>query len=330
MNHLARATFLFCASLYSLFSGDASASCLLIAKTSVIDLAMGTVTVPRSAAIGQVIASRGVALTGVSTQPIANCTESGALLLTPSMGTPLDANSDAGVYSTNVEGIGIRFWLDKPGSLRAKSVAVPCSGNCSPPPMLSLIVELVKTASRVGSGPLLPGAYVNLQTDGDRKSWIAGRISGGSTVIHAPACEVDVGSNNIAVVLPPMKTTSFRGIQSTAGDTGFAITLNCSESVTESGNIARVTVRLDGPRDPAGSEGTLSTASANNCDCATGVGVEITDETGTAITLGKARSIGKTSNGIIQANYRARYRQTSATINAGKVRAIAEFTIAYE
>lgn len=196
--------------------------------------------------------------------------------------------------------------------------------------MLSLIVELVKTASRVGSGPLVPGAYVNLQTDGDRKSWIAGRISGGSTVIHAPACEVDAGSNNIAVVLPPMKTTAFRGMQSTAGDTGFAITLNCSESVNESGNIARVSVRMDGPRDAMGSEGTLAVGSEEKCDCASGVGVEITDETGTAITLGKARSIGRTQNGVVQANYRARYRQTGATINAGKVRAIAEFTIAYE
>lgn len=141
------------------------------------------------------------------------------------------------------------------------------------------------------------------------------------------ACAVSTSSSNQTVQLGQYRTAAFTAVGDTSAKIPFTIVLNdCDPAVA-----ATAAVAFSGQVD-ATNKTLLAVASDDNSDTASGVGIEILDNT--SATLSPDGSTFSAATNLVQGTntlrFTARYKATAATAEPGQANADATFVMKYE
>jgi type 1 fimbria pilin len=330
--------------LLLLLSSSAYAVCGMMPnypEGATIDMAMGRISVPADVAVGEVFYTQEFPITG-SFFAILSCKPGDTTQWRVLKGT---ATSIENVYSTNIAGVGMRtswyqaravvpffagqtttWQLGMPGvsgSVAQNSLAINVSGK--------VVVELIKTASEVGSGALAGGVYTNNIAypvyPFNSGVFLTTRISGGGGEIVPETGTCSIGDLRVDMGAVPIGR--FLGLGSTSGDTPFAVAFNCS------GANGAVTLNLDADRLLAdGNSGLIRPQTG--ADSATCVALQILEaNTGQPVVLGNTQVVGTVLNGSASFNlpYQVRYYQSGSgvrCVSPGRVNGTATVTVSYQ
>ncbi|WP_439682969.1 Fimbrial-type adhesion domain-containing protein [Cupriavidus oxalaticus] len=188
------------------------------------------VNVPRNAPAGTILYDSNWVTAGPTT---VSCAGTGEFQLTRGYATPMQvAPGYTNVYQTTVQGIGVKVaWINwlQGGSINDALLASPplseTAWSTTMPygPMGQFRAQLIVTGP-VATGvitlpsPLAQASYGSLIVNQ--------LVIAGSTQIVAPACSVQ--NPSVAVRLPTVSAASMSSVGSTAGQTAFHLSLNCS------------------------------------------------------------------------------------------------------
>ena len=231
------------------------------------------------------------------------------------------------VYPTNLNGLGVRISLRAISGYNgfpARMTSVPFSAGVHTRSgqsddsfrmgMLRVNVELLKIASAVASGNLnyLDNHFLFAGGTPVATIEIHGRIKVGACTLNA--------STPTTVQLPPTNLNKFARVGDTAGDTPFALQLDCNSAVG-------VKLRLDGNESAAvKGKGVLKNDARHNQ--ARGIGVQLLYQN-TPVIFHKEMDIGTAAEGQYAIPLHARYYQTQRRVAAGEVNAVATYTLTY-
>ncbi|MGL5387633.1 MAG: fimbrial protein [Serratia sp. (in: enterobacteria)] len=230
------------------------------------------------------------------------------------VGTP-----NGNLYPTSIPGVSYRGKLDAnwPGypnswwpSSRTWTGRWPGSYAAS-----TVTIEFVKTGPIPGSaGTFGPGVIGNISVDGslDIILYLATTLIIQPTT---PACTVT--QSNIPVNLEDTTTANLNIINSTTGDKGFTIPLQCD-------SLVNLSLSFSGTM--ASSNNTVF--KNTNSSTADNVGFQLLDQNGNVITPSTYINVGNV-NGTFNYPMTARYYALTADVPAGPVNAIAYATIVY-
>ena len=156
---------------------------------------------------------------------------------------------------------------------------------------------------------------------------IAFATSGAPNILSAP-CSVAVDPT--VVTLPPVATSTFTAVGTTAGQTPFNVQLSCRTA----GVSISVTLSTSSPQ--AGATGVI--APTTGTGYAQNVGVQVLTR-GTscnasgapaAVTFGTPIGEGATPSGVCNLPFAAQYYETASPTTAGNVTATATYTLTYQ
>lgn len=242
------------------------------------------------------------------------------------------------VYNTSVPGIGfvLRSTVVAGGqgfgstAMTGTTAQTIASGNVYTDTTITITpwVRLIKTAPLTAVSYILSKttfAYYAISTN-----WANGvgsvYMNGSTLSMQNTSCTVN--TQNISVSLPAINTAQLPALSSTTGSTPFSIVLNCPSSqniymtLTDNSNPLRTSSII-------GLEPSNSTAS--------GIGIQIL-RNGSPVLLGPDSSnagntnqflIGLNQLGSITIPLSAQYIRTG-TVQSGKVKAVATFTMSYQ
>ena len=156
-------------------------------------------------------------------------------------------------------------------------------------------------------------------------------VSGGTVhfegeLVNA-ACAVSTQSSDQVVTLGQYRTASFAAVGDTTAQIPFTIVLNdCDPKVA-----ATAAVAFSGQTDITNNN-LLAVSSSDNSTTAGGVGIEILDNTSTALkpdgaTFSTAQALVEGTNTL---RFSARYKATAASATPGQANADATFIMKYE
>jgi len=309
-------------------AGSAQAACVRPAGATekIIQMDMGTVVIPNSAAVGAVFATKSFTI------PIAGSSETSWICAGGGYvtGSILQGSAVPGmpnVYTTAVTGVGIRLsrQITGIGQTYYPHVININNGNAVFLSPSYFTVELIKTAAKTGNGPLAAGTYTTYVGNGDNKSAITSILSGNGITIITPSCTVDAGSQNVVVNFGSVSRGSFKGVGSTAGDRPFNIKLNCQRGENAQNTIL---LNMQATADPSKSAGV--TQLTQGAGVATGVGIQILDKNSQPVVFGTAARVGPSADTTYVVPFTARYYQTTGNITTGLANGAATFTIEYQ
>ncbi|BDT24608.1 type-1 fimbrial protein, A chain [Citrobacter freundii] len=178
------------------------------------------------------------------------------------------------------------------------------------------------TSSVIASLMLVVGAAVAA----DPVSVSGGTVHFEGELVNA-ACAVSTQSSDQVVTLGQYRTASFAAVGDTTAQIPFSIVLNdCDPKVA-----ATAAVAFSGQADATNSA-LLAVSSGNNTTTAGGVGIEILDNTSTALkpdgaTFSTAQALVEGTNTL---RFSARYKATATSATPGQANADATFIMKYE
>lgn len=149
----------------------------------------------------------------------------------------------------------------------------------------------------------------------------------GTTTISVQTPTCSPNTNNISVNLPTITTSALPALQSTTGDTPFTLSFNCPSAV----NVYMTLTDNSLPTNTS----TIITPAATTTS--SGIGIQV-KRNGNAVSLGPDSGILGTKNqflvntnviGTLSIPLTANYIRTAAA-SAGKIKAIATFTMSYQ
>lgn len=295
--------------------------------TKQIRMDMGTVIIPNDAPVGAVFKTQSFTIPIAGDREVAGRCNGGSVRGYMLQGTPVSGM--ANVYTSTVSGVGIRLSREIGGLGKVYYPHVMSYAGRRGPLVWYrpsyFTVELIKTASQTGNGPLAAGVYTTYVTDGDGRSALTSYLSGYGITIVTPSCTVDAGSKNVLVNFGSVARKSFNGVGSTAGDHSFNIKLNCKRGVNMQNTIL---LKMQATADPSGSPGV--TRLTQGVGVATGVGIQMLDKSSKPVVFGAATKVGPSADIQYVVPYTARYYQTAANMTPGKANGTATFTIEYQ
>ncbi|MGB1761721.1 fimbrial protein [Alloalcanivorax xenomutans] len=294
-----------------------------------IKMTMGQVTLTPNVPVGTVLAMQEFPIFPVTNY--ANCTwGSGYMIGQTLIGNP--STYDPQIYTTNVQGIGIRLSRRIEGL--SQTVVYPHQLGPFSNTNLNLSegyfrVEIIKIAEQTGSGTLVSGQYTRYYADGTGagRPILTSTLDASAITIVSSACEVDMGSRNIAVDFGTVSRSVFAGVGSTNTEREFQVGLSC---VGPSHGQDTVKLSFGYTPDPSGAAGVIKIDGGT--EAASGVGIQLLDNrTSSPIANGERVELGTVTPGDhqFQLPLKARYYQTAPIVNGGETRAIATFTIEY-
>lgn len=180
-------------------------------------------------------------------------------------------------------------------------------------------LELVATGTIANGSVLQAGTLGYWQWQGNGNPQIEAFVLANKVTFVSSSCSVI--TNPINVTLPTISTTALGSVGATAGTTPFNISLSCTGAAGMS-----VSAQLDFNGTASGIQGVLTPTSGTS----SGIGVQVLDQTNTAVTFGTPEAEGTTPVGQMNIPYSARYYQTAATITPGTLKASATFTLTYQ
>lgn len=178
------------------------------------------------------------------------------------------------------------------------------------------------TSSVIASLMLVAGAAVAA----DPVSVSGGTVHFEGELVNA-ACAVSTQSSDQVVTLGQYRTASFTAVGDTTAQIPFSIVLNdCDPKVA-----ATAAVAFSGQSDITNNN-LLAVTSADNGTAASGVGIEILDNTSTALkpdgaTFSTAQALVEGTNTL---RFSARYKATATSATPGQANADATFIMKYE
>lgn len=178
------------------------------------------------------------------------------------------------------------------------------------------------TSSVIASLMLVTGAAVAA----DPVSVSGGTVHFEGELVNA-ACAVSTQSSDQVVTLGQYRTASFTAVGDTTAQIPFSIVLNdCDPKVA-----ATAAVAFSGQSDITNNN-LLAVTSADNGTTASGVGIEILDNTSTALkpdgaTFSTAQALVEGTNTL---RFSARYKATATSATPGQANADATFIMKYE
>ncbi|ANZ88550.1 type 1 fimbrial major subunit FimA [Citrobacter freundii] len=178
------------------------------------------------------------------------------------------------------------------------------------------------TSSVIASLMLVAGAAVAA----DPVSVSGGTVHFEGELVNA-ACAVSTQSSDQVVTLGQYRTASFAAVGDTTAQIPFSIVLNdCDPKVA-----ATAAVAFSGQSDITNNN-LLAVTSADNGTTASGVGIEILDNTSTALkpdgaTFSTAQALVEGTNTL---RFSARYKATATSATPGQANADATFIMKYE
>lgn len=178
------------------------------------------------------------------------------------------------------------------------------------------------TSSVIASLMLVAGAAVAA----DPVSVSGGTVHFEGELVNA-ACAVSTQSSDQVVTLGKYRTASFTAVGDTTAQIPFSIVLNdCDPKVA-----ATAAVAFSGQSDITNNN-LLAVTSADNGTTASGVGIEILDNTSTALkpdgaTFSTAQALVEGTNTL---RFSARYKATATSATPGQANADATFIMKYE
>lgn len=180
------------------------------------------------------------------------------------------------------------------------------------------------TSSVIASLMLVAGAAVAA----DPVSVSGGTVHFEGELVNA-ACAVSTQSSDQVVTLGQYRTASFTAVGDTTAQIPFSIVLNdCDPKVAATATAA---VAFSGQSDITNNN-LLAVTSADNGTTASGVGIEILDNTSTALkpdgaTFSTAQALVEGTNTL---RFSARYKATATSATPGQANADATFIMKYE
>lgn len=285
------------------------------------NLTIPSVTIPRDAAVGTVLADVN-ATADPSSGAFANCSSPGTAVRVVN-GTSQVTGGPTYTFATNLPGVGIRYYDLSYGNTRywGEGAGGSYVGNWTWSGT-KLGVQLVVT------GPVSSGTLATLPTgafslDGLQIATI--NLVPGTTVVGS-TCRVD--STSTDVTLPVVRVSDFPQVGATAGERAFSLSLDCSMA----GN-ANVHITFTDNNQP-GSTGTLLSLSPDSSS--KGLQLQLYHN-GTAIALGPdsaqrgtTHQIGLGSaSSLSRIPLTVRYVRTDS-VTPGTVSAVATFTLSYQ
>lgn len=178
------------------------------------------------------------------------------------------------------------------------------------------------TSSVIASLMLVAGAAVAA----DPVSVSGGTVHFEGELVNA-ACAVSTQSSDQVVTLGQYRTASFTAVGDTTAQIPFSIVLNdCDPKVA-----ATAAVAFSGQSDITNNN-LLAVTSADNGTTASGVGIEILDNTSTALkpdgaTFSTAQALVEGTNTL---RFSARYKATATSATPGQANSDATFIMKYE
>lgn len=293
-------------------------------STYVFNLDLGTIVIQPDLPVGSVIATKQFSRVSSSTK-VGACTNGGHTYYEMTQGAPVAGFDD--VYSTNVKGIGVRLkFYDGDRAAFFFPNTRTYSGNVDVYFYATsyYVVELIKTESITGTGPLTSGEVGRSRFDSGVSTASIFIPANGVTIV-TPSCTVDTGSRNILVQLGRASMKNFTGVGSTAGTRPFNIQLNCSAGVAAANTVF---LRMDATADPSGQQGVLQVA--QGAGVASGVGIQVLDRNSVGVKFGEDALVGPSKDGSYVLPYTARYIQTAPNVTAGPANGVATFTLNYK
>ncbi|HIH4877885.1 TPA: fimbrial protein [Citrobacter braakii] len=319
--------------LMALGTTSAWASCLRLSQPTVtLDMAIGRVVVPPDLPVGSVIVSRDWTMSasgGASYRCSAGTNRFAAKIVVPGA-------TDLGnkIYSTNVDGIGLRF--SRGGTTVNIIYPDVYSTNANRSTEYSLegsrfTLEVIKTASVTGSGTLAAGRYTSYDWENGADPILETFLSANAITVVSPSCTV-LSGKNMNVDIGTIKRSDLNGVDTTAGGKDFIIQLQCSGGVSESG-FANIHTTFSGnlATGTTAAQGVLINEKSGNT-AAKGIGVQVLKD-GTPLEFSKKYNIGTLQTQetrYITLPYRARFYQYASTTSTGEVESHMIFNLTYD
>ncbi|WP_080428764.1 fimbrial protein [Burkholderia ubonensis] len=241
------------------------------------------------------------------------------------------------VYKTNIDGIGIRFevvkyfytggWPTKPGTIDNNGKTFEYRYNYAyNNAAMSIDAYLIKISDPIKSAPLTSIPSVSItetQSDGGTTAtpppnYFSGIATGQITALTCQPQDVQVN-------MGMQHSQGFSGVGSTLQPVAFNIPLNnCPRGINT------VLYRIDPTTGVAPqSDGVVV---LNRSSTASGVGVQIQDESGSPLKLSSDISFSaySTAGGSFKIPLKAAYYQTDSKITAGSANTAVTFTMTYQ
>jgi len=311
--------------------GVALADCIYRPKSNIGTKTVnaGTVIVYQSAAVGSTIYSSSF----IAGWPeVVYCTPPGGTMTYWNQilwGSPVVGMS--GVYSTNVPGIGYRVSLVGtynprfPGTYTRDFTVSSGNASWAASQRWAVQFSLVKTATRVGNGPLDPVPFARADSGaGASQPYMVLQI--GDIRILAPSCQVAVGSRNQTVNLGQEFRNRFRGVGSTTAGKDFQVVVNCQASPNGIENMVSLT--MDATPDASSTPGVLGIDTGTGT--ASGVGIQVLDSAGQPVAFGQPKQLGQSKDGDYVVPFKARYYQVASAVGGGQANGRATVTLSYK
>lgn len=297
-----------------------------------------SISVPVNAPVGTIVASSTVPIAGTAgTTYSDNCGISGTLYWAINaigvVANRVGATSVPGIgYTSSISGGGFAGSITMDSALSGPTLPSN-SGASYFSSQVYATVNLVVTGP-VSSGPLrlnpsgpgLAGVVASYYLGGAGRYAFRVISPDNASTIVAQGCMVNTPL--VMVTLPKISTSSLPASGSTAGNTPFALGLNCSTGT-------RVNLTLTDNSNPSNTSSTLGLAAGSS---ASGIGLQILNG-GAPVSYGPDSSsagntnqwsAGTASGGLLSIPLDVRYLRTTGTLVPGVVKGLATFTMSYQ
>ncbi|MBP0592723.1 type 1 fimbrial protein [Paraburkholderia sp. LEh10] len=308
-----------------------------------LTLSAGTISVPVGAPVGQTLASLTPSTFQMSCHFVNRVNNVTAATNYANFATTQLAPGFTDVYQTNIAGIGVRYTFDSAQCNAAHVVVtngqaqVGCyfSGPLDGPYQNA---DITVTPTLVVTGTIAPGTrtlstvpvVTITYTESDQNtSWNKGSLYTGAATGQFVHATCSINQSNVYVYLPNSDTKAFAsGIGAVTASQAFQLSLACASG-------AKVLITLTDSVNPANRTNTLT---LSNDSTAQGVGIQVLNSAGTAVSFGADSAapgntnqwvIGDSPDGTLQVPLSARYVRTG-TVSSGSVKALATFTMSYQ
>ncbi|MDR5833240.1 fimbrial protein [Caballeronia sp. LZ034LL] len=297
-----------------------------------------TISVPANAPVGTVIATVSGPIPNTAGATYSDNCGNGGTVFWQLITGPVQPNRTG---STSVPGIGYTSSISGGGLSGTATMDTAIDGPSLPnnsganyfPSQVMVTVKLVVTgpvkAGVLSLNPTGPGSpnvvgYFYVGMNGRYAFRVI--TPSGATSITARGCSITTPS--VGVTLPSVSPSSLSGSGAVAGNTSFALGLNCSAGT-------RVNLTLTDATTPSNTSNVLTLGSGST---ASGVGMQILNGT-TPIAYGPDSSAagnnnqwsaGTANGGPMTIPLNVRYIRTANPITPGKVAGLATFTMSYQ
>ncbi|OTG82481.1 hypothetical protein B9T31_14360 [Acinetobacter sp. ANC 4558] len=259
---------------------------------------------------------------------------------------PTISNLGNNIYSTNIQGIGIRLsratqtTTDVTATLKYPYSVLHANESESYPTKLALasgnfFIEIIKTSQNTGSGEISPGQYTSHFLDNNlNKPSLITVLGAKAITIASSSCEIQ-GEINKVITLPTVTQDKFKGMGTTTGEQSFNLDILCNGGANPTNVQASNKISLSYDFTANSDLKSIVNSAPTNTK-ANGVSVQLINKDNNANTIiskGSTFTLG-TVNSNQRINYNvpltARYIQTAQTITPGLVQGLATVTIEYQ